>query len=65
MMESAIGPELTPEEFDALREIGKGLFRKIIPDRHRKRLVELGLAREGSGGIQLTDAGYKRITVGK
>jgi hypothetical protein len=56
---------LTPEEFDALKEIGKGFFRRIIPDRHRKRLVELGLAKEGAGGIELTEAGIKRVAANK
>jgi hypothetical protein len=64
-MTSNITAALTPEEFDALKEIDKGFFRRIIPDRHRKRLVELGLAKEGAGGIELTEAGIMRVAAGK
>jgi hypothetical protein len=64
-MQRGLGADLTPEEFKSLQELDKGLMRRIIPDRHRKRLVDLGFAREGTGGVVLTDAGKMRIAVGK
>ena len=65
MTRLGLAADLTPEEFIPLEELDKGVMRRIIPDRHRKRLVDLGLAQEGAGGIVLTDAGKMRVAAGK
>ena len=52
---------LTLEEFKSLKEISKGLQRRILPQEHRKRLIQLGLAHQESDGLVLTDAGSVTI----
>jgi hypothetical protein len=57
---------LTPEEFAALQEVGKGITQGApIPAEHRARLIELGLIRENVGGLCITGAGSMRIAIGK
>ena len=60
---TAAKAQLTPEEFCALREIGKVMQRIIVPA-HRERLIELGYVREDGGGLVLTDAGRVRLAGG-
>ena len=57
---------LSPEEFEALREVSGGLVRKKIPNAHRERLLDLMLIREELGdNDMLTDAGSMRLAAGR
>jgi hypothetical protein len=57
--------QLMPEEFAALREVGKGLMQRIIPLEHRERLIELGYIVERPGGLALTNYGRARLAMGR
>ncbi len=37
----------------------------VIPDEHKKRLLELGFIKEELGGLVLTDTGRMRLAAGK
>jgi hypothetical protein len=49
--------DLTAEELASLKEMGKGVSQKNIPDEHKRRLLELRLIKEGVGGLTLTRHG--------
>jgi hypothetical protein len=57
-------PELTPDEFDSLREVGKGDAQREIPQLHWERLVGLGYAVRRLGQLGLTASGIRRLAVG-
>jgi hypothetical protein len=57
-------PELTPDEFDSLREVGKGDAQREIPQLHWERLVGLGYAMRRLGELGLTAAGARRLAAG-
>ncbi|HJY88992.1 MAG TPA: hypothetical protein VJ255_01890 [Candidatus Acidoferrum sp.] len=48
---------LSTEEFDSLREVGKGDAQGDIPQMHWERLVVLGYALRRLGTLGLTPAG--------
>lgn len=49
--------DLTAEELASLEEVGKGASQKAIPDKHKKRLIELRLVKAGAGGLMQTPHG--------
>jgi hypothetical protein len=49
--------DLSAEEFASLKEVGGGLSRNGISDEHRKRLIELRLAKEEDGILRQTPHG--------
>jgi hypothetical protein len=56
---------LSPEEFDSLREVGKGDMQREIPQSHWERLVGLGYAVRRLGELGLTASGIRRLEAGK
>lgn len=56
-MANVLKKDLTVEELASLEEVGKGESQKNIPDEHKKRLLELRLVKEGSGGLRQTPHG--------
>jgi hypothetical protein len=63
-MTNNVQPALTPEEFDSLREVGKGEAQQEIPQLHWERLVALGYAVRRLGELGLTASGIRRLAVG-
>jgi len=55
---------LSTEEFDSLREVGKGDAQGDIPQMHWERLVALGYALRRLGTLGLTDSGKRRLATG-
>lgn len=55
---------LSNEEFDSLREVGKGEAQGDIPQLHWERLVALGYALRRLGTLGLTDSGRRRLAIG-
>jgi hypothetical protein len=55
---------LSSEEFDSLREVGKGEAQGDIPQLHWERLVALGYALRRLGTLGLTDSGKRRLAMG-
>ena len=55
---------LSSEEFDSLREVGKGEAQGDIPQLHWERLVALGYALRRLGTLGLTDSGKRRLAIG-
>jgi hypothetical protein len=55
---------LSTEEFDSLREVGKGDTQGDIPQLHWERLVALGYALRRLGTLGLTDSGKRRLAIG-
>jgi hypothetical protein len=55
---------LSSEEFDSLRELGKGDAQGDIPQLHWERLVALGYALRRLGTLGLTDSGKRRLATG-
>ena len=49
--------DLTPDERDAVREIGKPVMQRVLPRAMMDRLIELGLAEQKLGGFALTQDG--------
>jgi hypothetical protein len=56
---------LSSEEFDSLREVGKGDAQCEIPQLHWERLVALGYALRRLGVLGLTEGGTRRLATGK
>ena len=56
---------LSGDEFDSLREVGKGDAQGDIPQGHWERLVALGYALRRLGTLELTESGRRRLTAGK
>jgi hypothetical protein len=52
---------LTHKEFESLREVSKGMMRRVIPKSHADKLIGLKLLREGLGGLVLTPKGKLRL----
>ena len=59
-----LNANLSPEEFESLRELSEGLMRRNIPDAHRAKLPQLGFIVERLGGWMLTDLGRLRLAKG-
>lgn len=57
-------PELAPDEFNSLREVGKGNAQREIPQLHWERLVGLGYAVRRLGELELTASGLRRLAAG-
>jgi hypothetical protein len=55
---------LSAEEFDSLREVGKGEAQRDIPQLHWERLVSMGYALRRLGTLGLTDSGKRRLAAG-
>lgn len=55
---------LSIEEFDSLREVGKGDAQGDIPQMHWERLVALGYALRRLGTLGLTESGKRRLEMG-
>lgn len=55
---------LSGDEFAALKKLNKGLLSERISDEHAAKLIKLGYAKEGLGGIGITDLGKIRIAQG-
>lgn len=55
---------LSNEEFDSLREVGKGDAQGDIPQMHWERLVALGYALRRLGSLGLTETGKRRLAAG-
>jgi hypothetical protein len=55
---------LSSDEFDSLREVGKGDAQSDIPQLHWERLVALGYALRRLGTLGLTDSGKRRLALG-
>jgi hypothetical protein len=55
---------LSIEEFDSLREVGKGDAQGDIPQMHWERLVVLGYALRRLGTLGLTESGRRRLAIG-
>jgi hypothetical protein len=58
-------PKLTPDEFESLREVGKGSAQREIPQLHWERLVGLGYAVRRLGELGLTASGERRLAAGR
>ena len=58
-------PPLSTEEFDSLREVGKGSAQREIPQSHWERLVGLGYAVRRLGELGLTASGIRRLELGE
>jgi hypothetical protein len=58
-------PALSPEEFDSLREAGRGGAQREIPQLHWDRLVGLGYAVRRLEELGLTTSGIRRLAAGK
>jgi len=58
-------PALSPDEFESLREVGKGDVQREIPQLHWERLVGLGYALRRLGELGLTASGVRRLAAGK
>ncbi len=58
-------PDLSPEEFDSLREVSKGDEQREIPQLHWERLVGLGYAMRRLGELGLTASGIRRLAAGQ
>ena len=56
---------LTPEEFDALREVSKGAVQRVIPTNLRDSLIAKHMIRQLLGGLGLTDEGMMRVEMRK
>jgi hypothetical protein len=56
---------LSPEEFDSLLEVSKGVAQREIPQLHWERLVASGYALRRLGVLGLTEAGTRRLATGK
>jgi hypothetical protein len=56
---------LTNEEFKALQQIGDAREKRAIPSQIRKRLIDLGYAKDVLGGLVVTEEGMLRIVMGK
>lgn len=52
---------LTPGELESLRELSKGLMRRVIPEADTQKLISIGYARGAHGGTMITDAGKLRL----
>jgi hypothetical protein len=48
---------LTNEEFKALQQIGDAREKRAIPSQIRKRLIDLGYAKDVLGGLVVTEEG--------
>jgi len=57
--------DLSPEEFNSLREVGKGDAQREIPQLHWERLVAAGYAVRRLGELGLTASGVRRLAAGK
>jgi len=57
-------PELTSDEFESLREVGKGSAQRELPQLHWERLVGLGYAVRRLGELGLTASGERRLAAG-
>jgi hypothetical protein len=55
---------LSAEEFNSLREVGRGDEQGDIPQLHWERLVSLGYALRRLGTLGLTDSGKRRLAMG-
>ena len=64
-MASAADTDLTPEEFQSLSEVAKGLTQRPIPAEHKARLLRAGLIAEALGSLMLTNAGTMRVGRGR
>jgi hypothetical protein len=49
--------DLTADEFRSLKEISSELSGKVIPDEHKKRLIELRLIKDEHGNLRQTPHG--------
>jgi hypothetical protein len=49
--------DLTPEQWEALRQLSLGPARLPIAEAHADKFVALGLARHVEGGYEITAAG--------
>jgi hypothetical protein len=56
---------LSPQEFESLREVGKGDAQREIPQLHWERLVGLGYAVRRLGELGLTASGIRRLADGQ
>jgi hypothetical protein len=56
---------LSAEEFESLREVGKGEVQGEIPQSHWERLVGVGYAVRRLGELGLTASGVRRLAAGK
>lgn len=56
---------LSPQEFESLREVGKGDAQREIPQLHWERLVGLGYAVRRLGELGLTASGIRRLAEGQ
>ena len=63
-MTNDLPPALSPEEFDSLREVGKGSEQHEIPQLHWERLVGLSYAVRRLGELGLTASGIRRLAAG-
>jgi hypothetical protein len=57
--------DLSPEEFDSLREVGNDDAQREIPQLHWERLVAVGYAVRRLGELGLTASGIRRLAAGK
>ena len=56
---------LTPEEFASLKEVGKGMLQRELPEEHQQKLLRLRLIKLTHDGLRLTKAGQDRMVAGK
>ena len=54
---------LSPDEFQSLREVGKGSAQGDIPQLHWERLVSMGYAIRRLGELGLTASGLRRLAM--
>ena len=60
-----INAHLTPEGFASLAETAKGPLKRVIPEGHRTKLIELGFIEQKLGGLLPTEIGQMRWARGK
>ncbi len=65
MVAPNLNAPLSAVEFESLREVSKGLSKRVVPATHKKRLLEFGYIKEGTGRLMMTDAGQLRLAIGR
>lgn len=64
MVRSDLNDPLTSAEFDSLRELSAGLKWRTLPSLHTAKLLRLGYAKDGVGGLAISELGQLRIAKG-
>lgn len=64
MAQSDLNDPLSPAEFNSLRELSVGLKWRPLPSQHTAKLLRLGYAKDGVGGLSISALGQLRVAKG-